>query len=116
MVLRWWISGLRLGDLTFRSHLRTGRIYGAYARFIGISILYVIAIGIGVAIVGLLFTMVSKTSGSTALQIAGAVFTIGIYVVAMLGYSVIYRATVQLTTWRHGVQSIELQISRHSTQ
>jgi len=109
MVLRWWISGLRLGGMTFTSRLRTGRIYGAYGRFIGISVLYVMGVGIAAGIIAVLFTMVSKASGSTALEIVGAVFSIGIYVVAMLGYSVIYRATVQLTTWRHGMQSTELE-------
>src|SRR6185295_12237631 len=34
MVLRWWISGLRLGGLTIHSQLRTGLIYGAYLRFL----------------------------------------------------------------------------------
>jgi uncharacterized membrane protein YjgN (DUF898 family) len=110
MVMRWWISGLRLGELTFTSKLRTGRIYGAYARFIGISMLYVTAIGIVVGIVAVLITIIGKASGaSTAFQIVGAVASIGIYVFAMLGYSVIYRATVQLTMWRHSVQSMELE-------
>src|ERR1043165_3414302 len=27
MVLRWWISGLRFGELTATSHLRTGAVY-----------------------------------------------------------------------------------------
>ena len=34
MMLRWWLSGLRFGALTIRSHLRTGQIYGAYLRFL----------------------------------------------------------------------------------
>ena len=34
MMLRWWSSGLRFGELTIRSHLRTGQIYGAYLRFL----------------------------------------------------------------------------------
>ena len=28
MVLRWWTSGLRFGDVTVTSHLRTAQVYG----------------------------------------------------------------------------------------
>jgi uncharacterized membrane protein YjgN (DUF898 family) len=109
MVLRWWMSGLRLGGLTFTSKLRKRRIYGAYARFIGISMLYSMAVGIAAGIVGLSFTIAAKAAGdNAALQITGAVLSIGLYVIAMLGYSVIYRATVQLSTWRLCVQSLDL--------
>ena len=94
---------------TFTSKLRKRRIYGAYARFIGISMLYSMAVGIAAGIVGLSFTIAAKAAGdNAALQITGAVLSIGLYVIAMLGYSVIYRATVQLSTWRLCVQSLDL--------
>ena len=54
-------------------------------------------------------TIAAKAAGdNAALQITGAVLSIGLYVIAMLGYSVIYRATVQLSTWRLCVQSLDL--------
>ena len=34
-VLRWWVSGLRFGELAVRSRLRTAQVYGVYARFVG---------------------------------------------------------------------------------
>ena len=34
MTLRWWASGVRIGGLTTRSRVRTGRVYGAYLRFL----------------------------------------------------------------------------------
>ncbi len=35
MVLRWWLAGIRFGELTVHSHLLKRRIYGAYLRFLG---------------------------------------------------------------------------------
>jgi uncharacterized membrane protein YjgN (DUF898 family) len=110
MVLRWWLSGLRLGDLTFTSSLRTKRIYGAYARFVGISMLYSTAGSIAIGIGAVLFTMVlGSPEKNIVLQILAAVLSIAFYVFFVLGFSVVYRATVQLSTWRLSVQSIDLQ-------
>src|ERR1043165_5802494 len=46
MVLRWWISGLRFGELTATSHLRTGAVYGLYWRFVWMSLVLARAVGI----------------------------------------------------------------------
>ena len=35
MMLRWWTAGLRFGPLTVTSHLRTGKVYRIYVRFLG---------------------------------------------------------------------------------
>ena len=32
--LRWWISGLRFGDLAVTSRLKTGQVYRVYLRFV----------------------------------------------------------------------------------
>ena len=40
MVLRWWVSGLRFGDLAVTSQLRTAQVYGVYARFLGYALLF----------------------------------------------------------------------------
>ena len=33
--MRWWISGIRFGEIAAVSHLRTRDVYFAYLRFIG---------------------------------------------------------------------------------
>jgi uncharacterized membrane protein YjgN (DUF898 family) len=109
MVLRWWISGLRLGGLTFTSRLRRRGIYGAYLRLVGISFIYSMGAGIAGAIAAILFSMVAgPVKEQTSLQVIAAIGGIGFYVVFMVGFSVIYRATVQLSTWRLCMQSTEL--------
>src|SRR4029450_9121734 len=46
LILRWWSSGLRFGDLEMRSRLLLRHVYGAYARFIGYAGLFGLAIAI----------------------------------------------------------------------
>jgi uncharacterized membrane protein YjgN (DUF898 family) len=110
MVLRWWIDGLRLGGLTLRSSLRTASIYGGYLRFLGWGMLFAIAMLV-FALIATAFSVgvvPAFTSGVTAEAIDAFIF-VGVYVIAMLGFSAIYQATVKLTLWRAGVESIGLE-------
>ena len=56
MVLRWWVSGLRFGELTVTSRLRTVTVYALYLRFMWIALLAGLALaivaGIAIAVVG----------------------------------------------------------------
>ncbi len=106
MVLRWWLDGIRFGELTVRSHLLKRRIYGAYMRFLGLALLLMLAtvvIGfIGLAIFG-------ASPDGTGTEITGTLASVALYVVVMLGFSTIYQATVRLALWRHGVESLEIE-------
>jgi uncharacterized membrane protein YjgN (DUF898 family) len=101
LVLRWWTSGLRLGEVTAVSRLRTGQIYRVYLRFLGYSVLFAILAGIlsGIAY-GALGGLTPLFGKSTASEVAATVVFVGTYVVIMLGYSVIYQATVTIRFWR----------------
>jgi uncharacterized membrane protein YjgN (DUF898 family) len=110
MTLRWWISGLRIGDVELTSHLRTGHIYGAYLRFLLWGLLF----GLVVAIVGVvggavIFVTTKEIAQKETVEIIGAVVAVAFYVIVMLGYSTIYNATVRLTLWRHGMETIEIK-------
>jgi uncharacterized membrane protein YjgN (DUF898 family) len=110
MMLRWWLSGLRFGALTIRSHLRTGTIYGAYLRFLWYGFLFALALSIAGGVLftsfGVMLAAVTKKAEIT--EALGALFGVVLYVVMMLGYSTIYQATVKLGLWRGGVESVEL--------
>lgn len=108
MVLRWWASGLRFGDVALTSRLRTGKVYGAYARFIGLSMAYSMAVG---TVMGMVFGLVGVTLGSADAQtkeIGTVVVGILSYVIFMLGSSAIYQVTVRLAVWRNLVESLEV--------
>jgi uncharacterized membrane protein YjgN (DUF898 family) len=109
LMLRWWSSGLRFGDIEMRSTLRTTQVYVAYMRFLGYAILF----GIVAAIMGglalfLVGTLVGGDTSSVAGEIAATAILLGGYVIAALGFSTVYRATVQLSLWQLGMESLQL--------
>ncbi len=110
MLLRWWIDGLRLGGLTSHSGLRTRAIYGAYLRFLGYGLLFAIAVVIVGSIVAFVLTAILVDGGKKdAADLANAAAGIGFYVIAMLGFSAIYQATVKLGFWRSCVESMSFE-------
>jgi hypothetical protein len=107
MLLRWWIGGLRFGELTIHSGLRTGQIYGAYLRFLGYGLMFVIAAALIGAIASFGLTGVLVSAGRTDMaDVFNALAGVGFYVFAMVGFSAIYQATVKLGLWRVGVESM----------
>jgi uncharacterized membrane protein YjgN (DUF898 family) len=110
MVLRWWISGLRIGTLTIHSRLRTAQIYGAYLHFLAYALLFLVVIAIvGGLAAYLLGAVLSSVKTSIATELAKGITGIGIYVATMLGISAIYQGTVKLALWRVGMESVELE-------
>ncbi len=109
VLLRWWTSGLRFGDIELRSKLRMRDVYGAYARFLGYALLFSIVTGIlaipALAVIGVL---TGKGHASTAGEIAATAIVLVGYVIMALGYSTIYRATVLLSLWQLGMESLHL--------
>jgi len=109
LILRWWSSGLRFGELEMRSSLRTRHVYSAYMRFLWYAILFSIVM---VVIGGSALLAVGLLAGDDKTGTGGEVVATGIllvgYVVAALGFSTIYRATVMLSLWQLGMESLQL--------
>jgi uncharacterized membrane protein YjgN (DUF898 family) len=110
MVLRWWASGLRFGNVTLTSKLRGGQVYGTYLRFIGWSMLFGMIAGI---MFGMVITLVvgfakmiagSEEHAQVAIAVAGVIG----YIAFALGYSVIYQVKVRLGLWRIVAESIDV--------
>jgi len=107
VVLRWWSSGLRFGEIEVCSRLRMRHVYSAYARFVGYAMLFSIAMGIVGAVV--LVTMgVNLGKVDAAGQIAVTLTLLVGYVITALGFSTIYRATALLSLWQLGMESLQL--------
>ena len=109
IVLRWWISGLRFGEMSVTSQLRTRAVYALYLRFmwIALAVGVVLAMGAGstLAIIGGLEQWIGK---GTLTELLTTAILIGTYVVIALAYSTIYQAAVKLRLWKAGFESIEL--------
>jgi uncharacterized membrane protein YjgN (DUF898 family) len=109
VVMRWWISGLRFGDVTVTSRLRTGAVYRVYLRFLlylALFMLLVIIVGaIGLFAVG---SLLRPAHDSNLAELAASAITIVLYVVVALSASTIYQVVVTAAMWRLAVQSAEL--------
>jgi uncharacterized membrane protein YjgN (DUF898 family) len=109
IVLRWWISGLRLGELTAVSHLRIGQIYRVYLRFVAYSVLFgVLAAILGGVALAALGGLTPSFGQSAASEIAATALFVVTYVLIMLGYSVVYQATVTIRFWQLSFETTEL--------
>jgi uncharacterized membrane protein YjgN (DUF898 family) len=107
MVLRWWTSGLRFGDMAASSSLRTSEVYGTYLRCIGWSIVFST-----IALVGLTMLVAAGAAAvwatgvhekewfSSVGGIAGGILGVVLYVAFALGYATIYQVKVRLGLWR----------------
>jgi hypothetical protein len=111
MMLRWWLSGLRLGPLTIRSHLRTGAIYGAYLRFLWYGFLFtLVSLLVGSLAFVVLSVVLSAVNQAEIAELVGTAAAVGLYVVMMLGFSTIYQGTVKLSLWRSGIDSLSFEV------
>jgi uncharacterized membrane protein YjgN (DUF898 family) len=108
ILLRWWASGLRFGDVVVTSRLRFAQVLGVYARFLWYAFLFTLAAGVvviaGLLIVPALVGGLEEMPKEIAVTVAG----IGAYVAIALGYSTIYQATVKLGLWRCLVESLDV--------
>lgn len=109
LVLRWWSSGLRFGEIEMRSRLRTRHVYGAYMRFLWYAILFSIVMA---TIGGLALLLAGGIGGSEPAGAGPEIALTGVllvgYVIVALGFSTIYRATVMLSLWQLGMESLQL--------
>jgi uncharacterized membrane protein YjgN (DUF898 family) len=109
VVLRWWSSGLRFGAIEAHSSLRIRRVYGAYVRFLWWGGLFTLALALlAVPLLIAIGALSGAMPESGAGEVAATLLGLAGYVVAMLGYSTIYRATVQLSLWQLAAEALRL--------
>jgi uncharacterized membrane protein YjgN (DUF898 family) len=108
ILLRWWASGLRFGDVTVTSHLRIGEVVGIYARFAGRALVFTVVM---TAVIGAGWLVLERLTGEIDSMLDETVTTlaaVAAYVTAALGYSAIYQATVRLGLWHCVVESLDI--------
>jgi len=90
------------------SHLRPAQIYRVYARFLWYALLFSLVVLVMVVLA--LFTVPSalKEEHSKLSEIIATAALLVTYLVAALGYSTIYQATVRLGLWRSVVESLDI--------
>jgi uncharacterized membrane protein YjgN (DUF898 family) len=108
MMLRWWASGVRFGEVTATSRLRTAAVYGTYARFAGLVIALSLTLAIAFGMLAGLVSVSLDIADTEQGQIAAATIGIAAYVLLMLGYSALHQGVIQLSLWRLSVDSLHL--------
>ncbi len=109
LMLRWWSSGLRFGEIAMRSSLRTRHVYGAYMRFLWYAILFCIVMAvIGVPAFLVVGVLAGSDQAGNGPEIAATGLLLVGYVIIALGFSTIYRATVMFSLWQLGMESLQL--------
>jgi uncharacterized membrane protein YjgN (DUF898 family) len=109
VLLRWWISGLRFGQVTVTSRLRIWQIYRTYLRFILYQFVFTLIAGImGGMSVSIVQGLFRPLHDANVTAIGAGVILLVLYVVIMIGSSTIYQVVVAAGLWRLGAQSAEL--------
>jgi uncharacterized membrane protein YjgN (DUF898 family) len=109
MVLRWWVSGLRFGNMSATSRLRTGQMYGLYLRFVGYTFVFSLAAGTAAGILTAGASGAFAALGNEQAPAIGGVVVVAFgYVVMMLGYSTIYQVIVRQRMWRLSFETANL--------
>jgi uncharacterized membrane protein YjgN (DUF898 family) len=108
MMLRWWARGLRFGDVTVTSHLRTAQVYGVYARFLWYAFLFTLVAGVAVGVGWFGLDKLTGELDTVRDEIITTVAVLGAYVAIALGYATIHQATVRLGLWRCLAESLDL--------
>jgi uncharacterized membrane protein YjgN (DUF898 family) len=107
--LRWWISGLRFGEVAVTSRLRIRQVYRVYLRLL----LYLFLLGLLASVMGgmtvaVVLGVVRLAHNATLTQVAVGAISLLLYVVVMIGSSTIYQVIVAAGLWRLGAQSAAL--------
>jgi uncharacterized membrane protein YjgN (DUF898 family) len=83
---RWWVSGIRFGDVSFESDLRRGAMIGLYWKVIGWVLLVTLALALWIgAVVGIPY-MLSGFNGTEAEKLAVVLQQLPVPIAIGLGY------------------------------
>jgi len=107
--LRWWISGLRFGDIAVTSQLRIRQVYRVYLRLIlYLFLLSLLASMMGGLTIFSVAGIVRLAHNATLTQVVIGALSILLYVVMMMGSSIIYQVIVAAGLWRLGADTAAL--------
>jgi uncharacterized membrane protein YjgN (DUF898 family) len=104
---RWWISGIRFGEVSFESDMSSGALYGLYWKVIGWYLLISLAFGAYLVAVGLIAgfgstaNLAARMQGSYAVIAATVVGYLGI----ILAMNVVLRVYLLRDVWARAAAS-----------
>jgi uncharacterized membrane protein YjgN (DUF898 family) len=107
--LRWWISGLRFGDVAVTSRLKAGQVYRVYLKFLFCMFLLMLVTAVaGSVCLFAVSELVGPRHDSQLAELLATIITVGLYVVIALGASTVHQVVVTFSLLRLGLQSAEV--------
>jgi uncharacterized membrane protein YjgN (DUF898 family) len=110
---RWWLSGLRFGEVDFSSDLRGGALIGLYWKVIGWSLLLLITLSAAYgAVFGIAYSMspIGASSEQKFLYVSQQPAVIAalvlLYVVTALALGVVMRIYLMRDLWQRAAASV----------
>ncbi len=106
---RWWLNGLRFGDLAVSSDLRMRRFYGAYLRYLGWTVLASFGVLLAFTVLGLAaWALAPPTLDKNIAGVFAGVAAVITYLALAFCIWIIYQVAVKLRVWRLMVESVEI--------
>jgi uncharacterized membrane protein YjgN (DUF898 family) len=112
---RWWASGIRFGEVSFESELRSGQLIGLYWKVIGWSMLIIIVLSAGIgAVTYLAFTKIGDVSSEAEAMMrlmqqpmfmVAAAF---LYVASILAFWTVTRIYLIHDVWQRVANSVSV--------
>ncbi|MBR1121214.1 DUF898 family protein [Bradyrhizobium lablabi] len=98
---RWWLSGIRFGEVRVQSTLEPSALQGLYWKVIGWSVLFFTVFGILIAGAVPLLTKLSEAAGPDAVMQTPAMIAVTVigYLALALGISVVARLYLSRDLW-----------------
>jgi len=113
---RWWLSGLRVGGVSFTSDLTDGALIGLYWKMIGWCVLLFVALSVwfgGVFAIGyqsVAASVPAQQKFAIALQKLPILFAAGFgYILVALAVGVVIRIYLMRDVWQRVVESVTVQ-------
>jgi uncharacterized membrane protein YjgN (DUF898 family) len=113
---RWWISGIRIGEVSFTSRLRDSALIGLYWKVIGWSCLLVVALGawfggvIAAAYRSVSASVAEEQKFLIAMQKLPTLFALGFgYILIALAVGVVIRIYLMRDVWQRVAGSVTVQ-------
>jgi uncharacterized membrane protein YjgN (DUF898 family) len=110
---RWWLSGIRFGEVRFDSNLRAGALFGVYWKMIGWSLLMLAAFGLFLGACAEVLALLSTLPHSEFFDPNRLINNVPLMVCAGVGYlglimavNVVFRMHLMRDLWQEVAQSV----------
>jgi uncharacterized membrane protein YjgN (DUF898 family) len=105
---KWWLEGLRFGEVSFRSDLRRSRLVGIYLGLFGVILGMMVGFGILGGVGAYAFKDQLKAF-ATSIAVGPMVYFVVLYLAFLVLFGAFYRYFLQFRVWKTVVKSVAIR-------